>query len=72
MDVNILSSVTSNISSTYSTKTEPEKEIKESEAPETAKAEDKATKFSDTAAVYEITFCPVHTLLICGQYFLHI
>lgn len=53
MDVNILSSVTSNISSTYSTKTEPEKEVKESEAPETAKAEDKATKFSDTAAVYE-------------------
>lgn len=53
MDVNILSSVTSNISSTYSTKTEPEKAPKESEAPETAKAEDKATKFSDTAAVYE-------------------
>ena len=53
MDVNILSSVTSNISSTYSPKTEPEKETKEAEVPEAAKAEDKATKFSDTAAVYE-------------------
>ena len=53
MDVNILSSVTSNVSSTYSTKTEPEKATKESEAPETAKTEDKAGKFSETAVVFE-------------------
>ena len=53
MDVNILSSVTSNVSSTYPTKTEPEKTTKESEAPETAKTEDKAGKFSETAVIFE-------------------
>lgn len=51
MDVNTLSNVSSNISTTYSTKTEPEKTSKETT--EAAKTEEKAGKFSDTAAVYE-------------------
>ncbi len=53
MDVNTLSNVSSNISSTYSTKTEPEKSTREVETQEATKTEDTAGKFSDTAAVYE-------------------
>ncbi|MBR5637713.1 MAG: hypothetical protein IKW81_12365 [Pseudobutyrivibrio sp.] len=50
MDVNILNSVSSNVSTTYAKPKEGEDSTKDTQE---VKAEDKAGKFSDEAAVYE-------------------
>ncbi len=56
MDVNILNSVSSNISSAYTKPTEAEESAKDTQSAASKteeKSTDKAGKFSDTAAVYE-------------------